>query len=173
MVVRLALALAMIVVPRTENSPSPTVHTPEIEQRLNLALEAFETAGLELPEIEVRFAPDPTSCRGHDGYFQPKFSPWRLTICSERDYVLLHELAHAWAEARLDDAKKQRFVDRLGLPSWNDKGDDWGDRGTEVAAFTIQQNLEDRVVPNSRTWRQRMADFEFLTGQRSPLRAAR
>ncbi len=169
MFIRLILAVAMLLVPRTEHSPAPTQYSPQDQARLDHTLDLFAAAGLELPEMDIRFAADRTNCKGHDGLFQPRFSPWRLTICSDRDYVLPHELAHAWAEANLTETDMARFVSRLGLPSWNDKSDDWNDRGTEVAAFTIQQNVVSRKVPNSRTWRQRIADFEFLTGQASPL----
>ena len=35
--------------------------------------------------------------------FQQSFTPWRLLICSDLQFVPTHELAHAWEAANLTD----------------------------------------------------------------------
>jgi hypothetical protein len=58
---------------------------------------------------------------------------------------------------------------RWGLASWDGADDDWDDRGTEHAAFVIQQNITATSPRMTRTWLERAEAFESLTGVESPL----
>ena len=67
---------------------------------------------------------------------------------------------------------RARYLEARGLTNWSDRSRPWGERGTEDAAFIVQQNLRD-VAPRttvSPTWTERIAAFELLTGSVSPLR---
>lgn len=143
----------------------------EQQARLEEALALFHRNGLDLPDLEVRFFEDREGCRGHFGLFQSRFSPWRISICSDLPFVLPHELAHAWEAANLDDQDRRHYLEVRGLTAWNDKEVPWGDRGSEDAAFVIQQNLTaTRRPPSSGEWLSRIERYELLTGRRSPLR---
>lgn len=145
--------------------------TPERQTELDSAVEVFSSNGLDLPDLDVRFFDDPVDCNGHPGLFFDEVKPRRVLICSELSFVLPHELAHAWASYNLDDADRARYTEARGFETWDDKAADWSDRGTEDAAFIIQQNLRGaEVSQTSSAWLERMATYELLTGQTSPLR---
>ena len=101
--------------------------------------------------------------------FRPHALPWRIDVCSDLDFVVPHELAHAWAAANLDDDDRARYVDARGLTNWADTRVPWEERGTEDAAFMIQQNL--RAIDldvSSAAWSERIRAYEVLTGMTSP-----
>lgn len=133
-------------------------------------IERFDDVGLELPNIVVEFHDTTTPCNGHDGFIRYVEPVATVSICSDRPYVLPHELAHAWVDAHVTDEAKADYVARWGLSSWNDKSDDWDDRGTEHAAFVIQQNLTAAPMRLTNTWLERADAFEEITGLASPLR---
>lgn len=170
------------ILPASDIAPSLTVGPPSIEisvgatvarrALLDEAVAMFETNGLELPALDVQFFDDPTGCQGHPGLFFDENSPRTVLICSELPFVLPHELAHAWASLNLDDDERASYTQARGLETWDDHNAEWSDRGTEDAAFIIQQNLKHATVPpTSRTWQERMAAYELLTGMTSPLAA--
>jgi hypothetical protein len=171
---------AEIVVPITEPEPTAVSLTPDVnvigasrEQRVAVddAVARFRSAGLELPDVEVRFHADEAECDGHLGLFQRGFTPWRVLVCSDRAFVITHELAHAWEAANLDDEERARYVEARGMPTWNDHDADWNERGVEDAAFIVQQNLmASHLNPDSPAWKERAAAYELLTGWSSPLR---
>lgn len=132
-------------------------------------IERFAAVGLDLPPVAIVFSDDPTDCRGHDGLIHYDQSPLVVSICSELSYVLPHELAHAWVHHHLDEAERSNYVAAWGLASWDDPDSDWNERGTEHAAFIIQQNVTRSAAPASSASRDRMAAFEMLTGIPSPL----
>lgn len=123
--------------------------------------------------MEIEFRDDPADCNGHDGLFQSRYTPWRVTVCRELPYVLTHELAHAWEAANLDDADRNRYLELRGLTTWRDHDVSRGDRGIEDAAFMLQQNLmAGRVDVESDRWIERARAFEALTGRTSPVLAS-
>lgn len=137
------------------------------------ALGRFRRAGLRLPDVEIVFHDDRADCRGHDGLFQTRHTPWRVLVCSDLEFVLTHELAHAWEAANLDDADRDRYVEHRGLSTWDDPDAAWGERGVEDAAFMLQQNLmAGRVDVTSERWVERTSAYEALTGTRSPVVAS-
>ncbi len=71
--------------------------------------------------------------------------------------------------ANLSNEAKADYVERWDLASWDGASDDWNDRGTEHAAFVIQQNITADSPRMTRTWQERAEAFEMLTGVESPL----
>lgn len=148
-----------------------TPATIEYEDVVVRAAQAFETAGLALPPVEVVFSDDDRDCDLHLGVFQSAREPWRITICSELAFVPVHELAHAWIEANVDEANRNAYVELRDKLSWNSSKHDWRERGVEDAAFVIQQNLMAKVDGElSEEWESRASAFELLVGAPSPLR---
>lgn len=129
----------------------------------------FAEAGLELPTVTIEFHDSTTACNGHDGLIRYLEPAPIIEICSDLPYVLPHELAHAWVDANLNDDTKAAYVEQWDLASWDGADDGWNDRGTEHAAFVIQQNVTVDSPRMTRTWRQRAEAFEMLTGVQSPL----
>jgi len=82
--------------------------------------------------------------------------------------LVLHEMAHAWIDATLDEGAKQRFADHAGLDAWNDKSVFWDERAVEHAAETLAWGLMDRdlavIQIGSPTAEQLTDDFRLLTG---------
>lgn len=135
------------------------------------AIDRFHRNGLLLPDLEIRFLDDRAACRGHYGLFQPRDEMWRILICSDVDFVITHELAHAWMRSHLDGFARQRYLLARRLPTWNDPDTPWMERGIEDAAFVIQQNLMASNPPvHTERWQRHMAAYELLTGQPSPVR---
>lgn len=172
-------AAAAVVPPVMEPSPVAVSLTPDVtviganvEQQVAVhdAVARFRSAGLELPDVEVHFFDDEAGCHGHLGGFQRGFTPWRVLVCSDLAFVPVHEFAHAWEAANLDDNARAHYVAVRGMPTWNDHDVHWSERGIEDAAFIIQQNLMAKN-PNldSPTWTERTAVYELLTGSPSPL----
>jgi hypothetical protein len=168
-----------VVVPLIEPEPAAVSLTPDVtvigasgEQQVAVddAVARFRSAGLELPDVEIRFLADEAGCDGHLGLFQRGFTPWRVLVCSDLAFVPTHELAHAWEAANLDDDERARYVEARGMPTWDDRDADWNERGIEDAAFIVQQNLMAKH-PNLDTpaWKERTAAYELLTGSSSPL----
>ena len=89
-----------------------------------------------------------------------------------QEQVIVHELAHAWADQNLDDARRDAFVEFTGADSWNLAASEWNDRGTERAADLITWALLDPAVlfvdfgdMSCHAW---AAAFELLTEQPAP-----
>jgi len=145
---------------------------PSDHDRLTAAFNRFRDQHLALPDLEIRFFDDDEPCGGHDGLFEPSVRPWRISVCSDVEYVATHELAHAWEAANLDDVDRDRYLGARGLSSWNDHTAPRMERGIEDAAFNLQQNLMASNPPiDSDIWRDRVAAYELLTGAPSPVTA--
>lgn len=159
--------------PSTPAEATNTVQpaTAEYVEVVARATSAFDAAGLELPAVEIVFSEDERECYGHYGVFQPARDPWRISICSELPFVLVHELAHAWIKANVDEATTKAYIELRNKPTWNSPQHDWRERGVEDAAFIIQQNLMVRPRCDlTDEWERRVTAFEFLVGAPSPLR---
>jgi hypothetical protein len=171
--VGMAPAAAEVSVERVTVGLTPTVavRNADVDERLRVdeALARFRRSGLRLPDVEIVFHDDPVECSGHDGRFQRQFTPWRLLVCSEAEYVVTHELAHAWEAANLGAAARQAYVESRGLAGWDSAELSWRERGVEDVAIVMQQNLMAGWVDlASPRWMERTDAFEELTGRRSP-----
>lgn len=145
------------------NHATSSSWTPEQAERVSDAKRLLEQKGLQVPAVTIEFHASENGCAGNLGYFRPYQN--RIDICTDLRFVLVHELAHSWVHHNLDEAAKQKFVKRNQLRSWNDKQDDWDERGTELAAFTIQQvamRKVDRINQRAETL---LDNFGYLTSQ--------
>jgi hypothetical protein len=116
------------------------------------ALDRFEAAGLELPTMVVEFAADRTSCGGNTavaihGGWEPTIivcaDPGSPDVVIQR--TLLHEMAHIWANAALDENAQRAFLDLRGLESWAEDLA-WDERGSEHAAEIMTWALMDEEL---------------------------
>lgn len=167
-----ATAVAVDMTPSVSLHPSMVVRGASVDEqrRLDEALARYAEAGLELPDLEVVFADDPDVCSGHDGLFRTSTSPWQVLVCSDMEFVVTHELAHAWDAANLDDIDREWYTDRRGLTTWDSSDADWVDRGVEDLAFMIQQNLMAGAVDvDSERWVERANAYGWATGRTSPV----
>lgn len=142
-------------------------------QRVAEAVGRFETHRLPLPDVQIWFHDDEAGCDGHLGLFRQSTAPWTIDICSDLEFVVTHELAHAFIELTFDDVDRAAYVEAQDLPTWNDRAVEWRRRGVEDAAFVIQQNLTAKPWYGqlSEEWERRAAAYEMATGLRSPLRS--
>jgi hypothetical protein len=112
------------------------------------AVGRFEVAGLELPPTEVHFHEDIEGCRGFLGYTQGG----RVDLCVRLEMeagpqrLVLHELAHAWEGAILDEACRERFVQFRGLDAWAGDDVEWKQRGIEQLAEIVAWGLGDGTM---------------------------
>jgi len=122
-----------------DQAPDQTVE--RIDPLILRALERFEAAGLDLPDLTFVVFDSTIDCDANSGYY---FASRRtLHICQLDDKTVLHELAHAWAGHALTDAQKTSFAEFRGADGWNNADDEWKDRATEQAAETIAWALAD------------------------------
>ena len=123
----------------------------EHRRQISWAFERFRAAGLDdLPPLEVHLHPARDDCKGRLGSYRAG----RIELCTmdssdpyERKFAL-HEMAHAWTEANLDQALEARFMRLRGVLGWNDPGLAWKERGIEQAAEIIAWGLgEGEIQP--------------------------
>ena len=138
--------------------------------RLALALDRFDAAGLPLPDLEVVFTTSNDDCHGHYGLFTETPTPWRIVICSDADFVYEHELAHAWERHNLTAETRYDFMERRGYTVWSSHSVDWNERGVEGVALVIQQGISGLPLrPAMSTERiSRLEAYELLTGSPAP-----
>jgi hypothetical protein len=126
------------------------------------ARDRFAQVGLELPDMVIEFDPTKRACGVAEGRYRYDGEVHRVAICVwpgpsfradlERRRTLLHEFAHAWETANLDDTERTRMLDDLGVAAWHDPDADWEDRGAErfaeVFVFALlDQPLRQLKVP--------------------------
>lgn len=169
----LVIAITLVMCgPAEAPGPIRSVYGGSVDQnqRLEEAIARFEAADLELPVLAVAFSPNRGDCEGHDGLFDSRITPWRVTICSTAAYVYEHELAHAWERANLSDEQRQAYMAFRGLASWAESHHSRMERGVEDAAFVIQQGLSVGLPSKlDEERRSRLAAYELLTGRPAPV----
>lgn len=172
---------------RVEASPMPSVRSPKLVVELTSHQEAmiawaeqlYADAGLGLPRFAVSFPASTEPCHGGEGLWEDRAGePDRVLVCVTHDKphvqdewqrrTLIHELAHAWAEANLTDADRERFMGLREVDAWNEPTDEWGHRGTEHAAEIISWGVIDQKL---HLWKlpdascpALTAGYELLTG---------
>lgn len=172
--------------PALTDEPSPSaraaepsgisVHPDDADHRARVreAIGRFEDAGLRLPVVLIEFSDDDDACDGHLGLFDRSSQPWAVHVCSDLEFVLTHELGHAWVATHLDDADREAYVAFRGLAGWNDRDLDWMERGTEDAAYVLQQVLmTEHPRLDTARWQERSAAYQQLTGSPPPQEAQR
>lgn len=83
-----------------------------------------------------------------------------LEMCSLEKDIMLHELAHAWANHNLTDEEKEELTIFRGLRAWNDHDLAWEERGTEHAAEIVAWALLDE--PNHVRWIETTTEGEVV-----------
>lgn len=116
------------------------------------AVGRFDRAGLEVPPVTLAFAGSDGPCDGHPALFRGGPEP-RIDLCriGPPDGVVarktvLHELAHAWAAANLDDGGRAAFLAFRRLEVWSGPEAPWELRGGEHAAEVLAWALMDREL---------------------------
>ena len=116
------------------------------------ALALYAQAGLDLPAVELVAEATTGPCLGRAGLHVVEAGRSVIHLCGQRErhldeFLVLHELAHAWDRAALTDARRDAFLSLRGLTEWrNDDPERWGERGAEHAAEIITWGLMDRPV---------------------------
>lgn len=115
----------------------------------------FALVGLDVPDVDIRFHDDTTVCGGDHGRYQSAGDRRRIDVCVadtgsfashlHRQRTLVHELAHAWDHANLDDAGRTELLDLLGVSAWYAPDAEWDQRGVERFAETITWALYDQL----------------------------
>ena len=139
-------------------------------------MSAFVRAGLGAPVVDVHvWDRDRTEqCRGYAGLFAPTGDRLRVDLCVDfhdtdlganlRHKLVLHELAHAWVHANVDDPTRKAFMNLRGAEAWNDPEISHYARGTELAANVVMNLLHPEGPSNE----QHGCGYELLTGQPVP-----
>ncbi len=137
--------------------------TPNLTRLLAWGLGRFEAAGLTPPTIaSATFTLYSEYCDDMRAWYRPTDEGADLGFCFDEDYacwdescisftpfgrrLMLHELAHAWMDATLDEPARRRYTDYAGLAVWNSKSVTWREQAWEHAAETITWGLMDRDI---------------------------
>jgi len=110
---------------------------PFFERALELGINFFDTAD--------------TYSRGESE--APKRTEIRLCVTEVgplQEWLVLHEIAHAWDHHTLAGEAREAFLTTRGLSSW--RNGDWHERGAEHAAEIIVWGLMDRPVRPGRIY---------------------
>ena len=129
--------------------------TPEEQALIDWATGRFAQAGLELPELTVRFDPTRELCDNADGLYRHGPNGERVVAICTPDFdtfasqlghrrTLLHEFGHAWDFTNMFAEDHDELVRILGVDAWNDHDDEWADRGVERFAETFVFALLDQ-----------------------------
>jgi hypothetical protein len=137
--------------------------SPGLHQRAETASQHFLEAGLDLRGVVIVFHPDADACGGHDGVYRSAMHS--IDICNTNQLIIMHELAHAWDWANLDDETRVRYMELRGIERWNDASDPWKQRGIEDLAETVVWGLG-RIgnCPSSSPDPDRTRAFRMITG---------
>jgi hypothetical protein len=132
--------------PQLVKAPTAPTASParveEAEAVLAWGRDRYAEEGLQLPEITLVVHPSLQQCGGRVGRYDERTN--ELVLCRIDQETALHELAHAWIDRNLDTDERARFVELRGLPQWNDRTQEWADRGAEQAAEILVWALSDR-----------------------------
>jgi hypothetical protein len=138
----LVAALVLRAGPAAQWIPAAASLSEPQRELVEWATGRFEHAGLDLPQVEYVFHDDLMPCGGRVGLYHA--SQRLLEMCRLDRPTVLHELAHAWANAHLDDATRRAFMATRGLDVWHGGDVPWEQRATEHAAEIIAWALLDR-----------------------------
>jgi len=152
-----------------------TIYGGHAEQRAGVewAIERFRSAALwPLPPLLVFLHGSTAPCHGKIGFWRVG----RIDLCTGRSSepyarkFALHEIAHAWTVAYVDDEIRARFLALRTIGVWNDESVPWKERGFEQAAEVIAWGLGEGsitpLLPSHDRNVELVAAFVLLTGQR-------
>jgi hypothetical protein len=164
-----------------DESHVPVELTPAERDLVKWAWDRSALVGLDLPLVEVSFHDDDQPCNGSQGVYYSNDGRPRVLVCIpdsgtfasklQRQRTLVHELAHAWEQANLDDAERKALLEILDAEDWYAPESAWEERGAERFAETIVWGLYDQLrrptlidVP----CRELHADLQSITGHTAP-----
>lgn len=125
-----------------ETPPVSAVRVQEAEALLEWGQARYAEEGLQLPDITLVVHPSLRQCAGRVGRYDERTN--ELVLCRIDEETVLHELAHAWIDENLDADARARFVELRGIAQWNDRTQEWADRGAEQAAEILVWALSDQ-----------------------------
>lgn len=134
------------------------------------AIGRYAEAGLDLPSIVILFpGRDLSLCDRARGRIDLDRDPIEIRVCWDSEFVLLHELGHAWEARNVAASEHGPFMAmRDGVSAWATLDVAWAERGREHAANVIAWGLLEDPYPISDTYPNdpdSMLDaFRFLTG---------
>lgn len=138
--------------------------TPEEEAVVELAVARFVETGLALPDLELRVL---DTCSGGQGRYIAEEAV--IELCVINEFLVLHELAHAWEHFQLTDGERRDFVDTTPTAqTWRASSTEWKNRGIEIMANSIATALLARPLPAGSGDDTELAHFEAVTGSASP-----
>ncbi len=157
-------AFALTTLERTVATVADDNASRTVEQQtlVDFASDRFDSQNLELPEIKIQFHDSLETCGLHQGLYVERTKS--LHMCSVDKKIMLHEMAHAWANLNMTSERQQAFVEWLGLKTWNGHDEAWEDRATEHAAETIAWGLMDE--PTHVRWTEGDADVKVEVSYR-------
>ncbi len=131
------------------------IHGGSIEQRqiVSWAAGRFPEAGLNFPLPSIYLHEGTRRCAGNGGFTDVLPEGVTVHICVEDDTdlarKLLHEIAHVWdfAYGGITPKTRAEFLALRDLGSWNDRDDDWPERGAEQAAEILAWGLQESIAP--------------------------
>lgn len=169
-ITRILIIVATMVSLVLDGSPAPTsasadpAGTAEIQAGLQIdaddawhelvswAHDRYASIGLDLPGALVTVRPGSGGCKGNAGLYVPGEVP-EVQICVASEptskasrLIVLHELGHLWAENRLDDETRLRFLQTRELTAWIDAELPPHEWGAEHAAEVLSWGLMDEPV---------------------------
>ncbi len=163
--------------------------TPALHRAVATVLEDYVDAGIGAPPVSlVAFVEQRSRCAAWDGFTTLGPEGAVVNICLTQEQlcvddacrtlehharlVMLHELAHVWLEAHVDEPLRRAFVEFVGVEAWNDHLDPWARRGMEVAANTIAVGVARDLGPDGcddgRYCDVTTGAYELLTGMPLP-----
>jgi len=141
----------------------------------------YQLIDLDLPDVKVLFHDVTAPCNGANGIYRSGHGHPRIHICVRdrgtfasdlwRRRTLLHELAHAWEQANLDDADRARLLIVIDAADWYAPDAPWEERGAERFAETLVWGLYDQLRRPTLidvACRELHADFLAITGFTAP-----
>ena len=138
-------------------------------QTVTAAIERDLSAGLQLPDLRIRYHTNgKAGCGGFQGVFRPDSDTAVIDLCFGGEFLALHELGHAWERFNLDDSRRGEFLRLTGLVSWRSTDVTWHDRAAERAANALAFGLLSVPLVNAHHHTGQLAEFEALTGIESP-----
>jgi len=137
------------------------VHGGDHDQlsRVEWAVGRFHQVGLQLPATEVHFHSGEAGCDQAEAVFRTGSDPLRIDVCNSHRLIVLHELAHAWDHANLNQEKREAFMVMRGFDVWNDHDVPWRERAVEHLAEILVWGLHERGAPDAI----KHAAFHFAT----------
>jgi hypothetical protein len=130
--------------------------------------ERFVSNDLALPDLVIRFHDDAAGCEGHRGLFRVVDTTAVIDLCFECEFLVLHELGHAWEHFNLDDTERQEFQQAVGATTWNSHDVPHNFRAIEIAADAIAYGLLSTPATSGTVWERRCERYEALTGLPPP-----